>query len=41
MATELTDITELEIERRLNRQYVYGTELLPPNHYRSSIARDR
>ena len=41
MPIEVTDVTELEIERRFNQQYVYGTQLLAPDHYLSSIARKR
>ena len=41
MPIETSDVTELEIERRFNQQYVYGTQLLAPNHYLSSIARRR
>ncbi|MFB6178573.1 MAG: hypothetical protein ABEI77_02480 [Halorientalis sp.] len=41
MQVEIPDVTELEAHRRFSQQYVYGTKLLPPNHYRSSIGRDR
>ena len=41
MSIEVTDIAELEIERRFSRRYVYGTTLLPPSHYRSSLAREQ
>jgi len=41
MAIEIRDVTELEAHRRLTDQYVYGTKLLPPDHYRSSLGRER
>jgi hypothetical protein len=41
MAVEVSTVAELEFERRFTRQYVYGRKLLPPDHYRSSIARER
>ncbi|MFD1586115.1 hypothetical protein ACFR9U_03910 [Halorientalis brevis] len=41
MPIEVPDVTELEIERRFNQQYVYGMQLLAPDHYLSSIAREQ
>lgn len=38
MAIEVSDVAELEFQRRFTTQYVYGRTLLPPDHYRSSLA---